>query len=241
MTISAFILEDEPKAANVLKRMLGNQCENLDQIWHFNSVEAGSEALEDIAPTLAFLDIHLPDGSGFDLLTQLKTKGTAVIFTSAHSQYAIEALRQDAKDYLVKPYTSSELRAAIERAMDTVSKENHGKKGIRISLQTERFTHLIGLDELAYCEAHGNYTKIHLKNGREIVISRTLKQFEDQLGQHGFIRIHRTFMVNSRFITGLEKQDGGSVVLEGNVLVPISRRKKDEVLELISQMSNYKL
>lgn len=235
MSLTALILEDETRAANVLKKMIHAECHEIDDVLHCSNLNDGLLTIAHQSPTISFVDINLPDGNGFELISKLQEIGSRIIITSADITYAIKAIRYTVSDFLLKPYTRTDLKTAINRALDKTGLQQPTSS--KILLHTERHTHMVESTDIAYCKADGNYTRVVLRSGEEIVISRTLKHFEDHLNGHGFFRTHRSYLINMRFVKGIEKMDGGSLVLKDNSLVPISSRKKVEVLALIQGLS----
>lgn len=196
-------------------------------------------------PDLLFLDVEMPGGSGFDLLKQLGTWPFAVIFTTAFQQYAIQAIRFSALDYLLKPLQPDELRAALQRyrgwrpAPDrsTVQRQflaNIGQDDVaamKLTLTVGDRTYFIAPMEVSHCIADDNYTELRLADGRHFISARTLKDYEEMLAPLGFLRVHRSALVNRGNISHVDQVH---VVLKGGVRVEMSRRKREEVVRALT-------
>jgi two-component system, LytTR family, response regulator len=195
--------------------------------------------------------IHLGDGTGFDILEQVAQRNgksnTQVVFITAHEEYAIRAFRFSALDFLLKPVDPEELIKVIEKINALTDKdtsyanidlllENIRKKTDnfkRIALSNTDGVHLFEISDIIRCESEDNYTKFYIKNSKPILISKTLKEYEDLLSQHGFERIHQSHLINIAYLKSYIKKDGGYVVMGDNANLPISQRKKDRLQEIL--------
>jgi two-component system LytT family response regulator len=231
----ALIVEDNPFMATVLHDML---LEHAPDIAVADIVHTGHEALEIIAaskPNVVFLDIELPDMTGFELLQQVGDISFKTIFTTSHSHYAIKAFRFNALDYLVKPIKETELKEAIQRigsatpnADVTIALQNLGAKSVdeqKLVLPTQTGTLRFALKQITHIEGVRNYSYIYLSNGSRELSSKNLAYFEDILIDKGFFRSHRSYLVNKTHIGVLK---GDNFVLKSGVEIPVSRRKKTE-------------
>ncbi len=242
------IIDDEKHQQQNIEAMVKLYCDDLDIVAKANGVKTGVEAIKKYKPDLVLLDIQMGDGSGFDLLEKFDPVPFRVIFITAFDQYAIRAFRFNALDYLLKPIDPDELCQAAARASALLQKDfnmqlqnlkqylqpenkNHGK----IIIKTYDKIYLVPLQEILYCESDSNYTRFHLTGDRHIMVSATLKDYEDILAESGFFRVHKSFLVSLRYISRFEKAEGGSVVLEGEVKIPVASRKRDELVQLLEQ------
>lgn len=259
--IKAVIIDDEEKSRKLLRNLLSDYCKQVEITGMADSVESGLELINNGNPQLVFLDIEMPDGSGFDLLEKISRTSFEIIFTTAYNQYAIQAIHFSALDYLLKPINIDELKTAVEK-VENKFKEQAEKETINQSLQillennkahtpdkkiglpTQNGINFVPVKDIVMCKAEGNYSVIYLqgKQAQEIV-SRTLKEFEDMLKDFNFFRVHRTYLVNLNHIREYNRTnqsaeydgDGGSVVMNNNFHVPVSRDKRKYLLEKFSK------
>jgi two-component system LytT family response regulator len=195
------------------------------------------------------LDIKMDDGTGFDLLKQIEPVDFKVIFVTAYDQYAIHAIKFSALDYLLKPVDPDDLIQAVEKAEKLLVQELNQQLGVladnmqtqdrlkkKIILKTFDNIHLVKVSDIVYCESDDNYTRFHLEN-KSILVSTTLKEYEEMLGEYGFFRAHRSYLVNLGHIETFEKADGGAIILTNDKKVPVSSRKKEQLLDLLERIS----
>ena len=238
--IKAVIIDDIPEAITVLKSDLENYCAEIEVIGNANGVVSGAKLIKELKPDLVFLDIQMPDGSGFDLLEILDEKNFKLIFTTASDEFAVKAFKFSAVDYLLKPIDPDELMDAVSRVTqqenpaDRVDllKENlqHTKK---LALNTLEKIHIVSVDEILRCESEINYTKCHFTGGSRLLVTKTLKEFDKLLKDHNFIRVHQSHLINAEFIKEFLKSDG-NVVMKDGTKVPVSTRKKQVLMEMIA-------
>jgi two-component system, LytTR family, response regulator len=241
--IKALIIDDELKARNILHHYIVNFIPEVTEIEQAASVDEAVEILKNYQPGIVFLDVEMPHKNGFDFLVQIKEPAFDVIFTTAYNQYAIQAIRFSALDYLLKPVDPDELKAAVLRYSERQEsiqqkKELYGnlvqnieKKEVRdfkIAVPSCDGVHFFKTEDILRLEADKSYTHIHLLNQRPFIASKTLKHFEEMLDEFGFIRTHKSHLVNPKHITRISS-DNGFVLLSDGTKVEVSRRKKDEV------------
>lgn len=241
--IKALIIDDELKARNVLNHFLVNFIPEISEIRQAASIREAVEVLENFNPGIVFLDVEMPHQNGFDFLMTQKNPSYDIIFTTAYNQYAIQAIRFSALDYLLKPVDPDELKAAVERHLNkqkTVREkqelydnlvqniEKNEVKDFRLAVPSSDGVYFFTLDEILRLEADRNYTLIHLVGKRPFLASKTLKHFEEMLGEFNFIRTHKSHLVNPHHITRLT-HNNEFVLLSDGSKVEISRRKKEEV------------
>jgi two-component system LytT family response regulator len=243
------IIDNETDLRSALKNLL--QLCDIDQlsIDEADSVQSGLHKIKTFDPDIVFLDIEMNDGTGFDLLTQLQHIDFQLIVTTAHDAYAIRAFKFSAIDYLLKPIDPDELEASIQKAtenlhgndlklqlqilMQQISSNTDVNK--KIMLNDKRNTYFIKISDILYCEADGPYTKFFIANESPILVSKSLKDYDDMLSNYGFIRTHHSYLVNATKIKMLDKKDGGILILDDGNHVPISQRKRDAVLDWLSK------
>jgi two-component system LytT family response regulator len=249
--IKAVIIDDEENARFTLVNYLTTYCPEVTIVGQADSVESGVNAINEYQPDVIFLDIMLSDGSGFNLLNRLDKINFKIVFVTSYSQYAIKALKYSAFDYILKPIDIDELvevvkrlNSAIGSATDSNTKLDFLEKSMnraedkftKIVLSTNNSLYVVEIADIIHCEAQESYTLFHLANDTRLMVSRTLKEYEELLQEHKFVRIHKSHLVNFNYITRFLNQDGGSVVLKNGTTVPVSFRKKDSVVKLITDM-----
>ena len=247
--IRCVIVEDEQMARKVLKSLLAQYCPDVMVCAEADDITSGQEMIEAFRPDLVFLDIEMPGGSGFKLLNNIKDVDFEVVFITAYEQFAIKAIRHDALDYLLKPVDPKELVAAVDKVKDAKYKKTIKKqydsllKNIdpdqlvvkKISISTSDKIHLIEVDNIIRCESDNYYTIIYFKDGTNLLVSKTLKEMEQKLEEYDFVRTHKTHLVNMRCIMNFIK-DEMMVLLTDGTKVPVSKRKKERILEVINSL-----
>ncbi|HEY0045735.1 MAG TPA: LytTR family DNA-binding domain-containing protein [Flavobacterium sp.] len=248
--ITALLIDDDINLRNGMKSLLSRYAPEIKIIGEADSVESGVEAMQDLRPQVVFLDIQLGDGTGFDILEQTAAKtgksSSHIVFITAHEQYAIKAFRFSALDFLLKPVDPEELEKVIGKINSVVNSNDYAhidllleniRKKVdnfkRIALSTSEGIHLFEVSDIIRCESEDNYTKFYIKNHKPILISKTLKDYEDLLKDHGFERIHQSHLINLSYMKSYIKKDGGYVVMADNSNIPISQRKKERLQELL--------
>ena len=246
--MTAILVDDEKHCRDVLALLLARYCPQITLLAACADGSEGVEAIERHRPDLVFLDIEMPGMSGFDLLKTCQFTGFRVIFTTAYNEYAIQAIRHNALDYILKPVDKDELRQAVAKAEEAISARpttqvdefvaylNKQKTGDRIALPTMEGLEILQSDEIYYCESDGGYTHFFLTNGKAVLISKTLKEVEEVLESKGFCRVHHGFLINVRYVQKYIRGDGGEVVMANNKNIPVSRNKKQEFLSLLERI-----
>ncbi len=250
---TALIIDDESKSRKSLRQKLVEYCPQIEVVGEAANGIEGLTAIAQRKPDVVFLDIEMPNMNGLQMLEQLNNFSGAIIFTTAYNEYAIKAFKFSAFDYLLKPIDIEELKDTVNRFVLLKEKKEstdvtspatqlqillnqlQGKaEGFKkIAIHTQDALHFFELDEIIRFEAHSNYTHIFFKNGTKLVASKTLKEFEDiLLGAH-FFRVHHSAIINLLYIKKYIKGDGGSIELTDGTMVDVSRRRKDEFLQLI--------
>lgn len=247
--MKTLIIEDEEQAISALKAEIQYHCPELDIIGIAQSVKDGIEKIKALEPALVFLDIQLSDGLGFEILEALQTQRFNVIFTTAYSQYAIKAIKFSALDYLLKPIDGNELKESVQK-LQTRNLEDQKQKmetflqnqlhfaKKKIALPTSDGISIFELDSIIRCSSEGNYTCVYFTNGKKMLFAKTLKEFEELLGQSGFERVHHSHIVNLNHLTSYTNRDGGYVILSDKSTVPVSQRKKAQLLAILNNFNN---
>jgi two-component system, LytTR family, response regulator len=243
-TTTAIITDDELHSRAVLRLLLEMHCPQVRVIAEYENADDLALALEKQQPHIVFLDIEMPGTNVFDMLGGLKKIDFAVIFTTAFDHYAIKAIKFNALDYLMKPVDADELQASVEKAVKRpappdkkqiagVQNQMTGNASdFRLSVPTAEGHYFIQPEDLYYCEGQSNYTKLYLTRGRTVLCAKTLKEFEDALQSHGFMRVHKSILANLRYVDKL--LPGKYIaVLHNGTQIEVSRRKKDELFNAL--------
>ncbi len=200
-----------------------------------------------VQPDIVFLDVEMEDGSGFDLMKQIPNPQFQLIFVTAHQQYAIDAFRFSAIDYIQKPVDPDQLKISLDRAASNIKSKSLGQqlevllqqlsgkqdKNKKIVLKDAENIYFVKTEDILYCAADGTYTKFYLANAKQVLVSKNLKEYENILEPLGFLRTHHSYLVNAGKITMYDKTDGGSLILEGGFPVPVSQRKKEAIMQIL--------
>ncbi len=246
--LTAVIVEDMIDALQLLKSDLETRHPEIEIISTAQSVVEAAKVLRKKQPDILFLDIMLGDGTGFDILEIFPDLKSKIIFVTASDEYAIRAFKFAAIDYVLKPYSYEDLDLAINRAKEqiqpnkeslTILKETLSapeKKPDKISLHTLDKIIIVSLDDIIRCESDSNNTIFYLQDKRKIFVTKTLKYFSDMLKSYDFLRIHQSHLVNLQCISAFIKTDGGYLMLKNGENVPVSVRKKAEIIEILDKM-----
>lgn len=248
--IKAVIIEDESRSRETLRGLLKLYCKNVDVVAEADGVQSGIRAIESNKPDVIFLDIQMPDGSGFKLLETLHGFDFDIIFTTAYDQFAIKAIKFSAIDYLLKPIFPDDLVAAVKKAEQRNEVKNTRKnvevllENIRrpiqdtpkIILSTSDKINVVEVKDILRCESDNYYTQYFFTNGKKLLVSKTLKENEELLSGYNFIRPHKSHLINVMYIKSFNKHDGGQILMTDGSLVPVSRRKKEKILDIISNL-----
>ena len=246
--MKAILIDDMPQALQVLQADIKEIAPDLDIIGTANSVVSGTKLLMKEKPDLVFLDIQLGDGTGFDILEILPDINFKIIFTTASDEYALRAFRFAAVDYLLKPIDLDELKSAIGRAQNQlgetaerleVLKETFRKPDelpTRMCLHTQDKIEVVDIQDIIRCESSDNYTIFYFENGKKLMVTHTLKTFEKQLAKHQFFRSHQSHLVNLQYLQSFVRTEGGYLLLKNGSQVPVSVRKRTELMGILEDM-----
>lgn len=244
--LRAILVDDMPSALELLESDIQSNSFDIEVVGTAKSVVEAAKLLRKNTPDILFLDIMLGDGTGFDLLEIFPDLKSKIIFVTASDEYAIRAFKFAAIDYVLKPYSLEELKNSIDKAKqhlhpdkerlgilkNTLSKSNQTPQ--KISLHTLEKISVVNLDDIIRCESDSNNTLFYLNNGQKIFVTKTLKYFAEMLKELGFIRTHQSHLVNLQYIKEFIKSDGGYLMLKNGSNIPVSMRKRAEVVETIS-------
>ena len=250
--ISTIIIDDEPSSVNVLSLLLKKHCkEDVHILATTNSPHLGRTLIEEHQPDLVFLDIEMPGMSGIDLLASFKEINFRFVFITAFDAYAVEAFRLSAVDYLLKPVEADDITRVIEKIKKEIRKnentinvklenlqklllQNNSLAESKIGIGMADKIVFLNTIDILYCEAQGAYTNVHLQNGKKIVASKSLGDFELQLSANKFFRIHHSTLINLNHVKEFQRLDGGYVVMENNTKLEVSQRKRKDFLNVIN-------
>lgn len=251
--MKVIIVDDESRARRVLKAVIEETCNGIDTILEAPNLLDGIALIKKEAPQIVFLDIEMPQNSGLEILDFFKGEkiNFQIIFTTAYEQYAVEAFRLSAIDYILKPIDEKELLQAFEKAKSNMQ-DQHVKNKLenlekaleqlslnKIALEVPKGILFISHEDILYFEADGVYTKVFLTNGKSELICRTLKHFADQLVEKPlFYKPHRSYLINLKFMKEVIKKDGLHVVMQNNTSVPVARDRKDQFLQMVNRIFN---
>lgn len=241
------IIDNEPELRSGLRQLLSSMGKPGDLLEEAEGVVSGLEKIAAFDPELVFLDIEMEDGTGFDLLRQVANPAFQLIFTTAHNQYAIQAFKFSAMDYLLKPIDPGELAVSLEKARAHISKsdlnnqlsvlmQQLSSKPVaekKIVLKDIESTYFVRISDILFCEAGGTYTKFYIDGADPILVSKNLKEYEAILEPHGYLRTHHSYLVNPDKIKMYDKTDGGALVLVSGHSIPVSQRKKEMILQIL--------
>ena len=244
----ALVIDDENRTRDLIAKMINSFGLDIEAIPAGESVASGLKAIEEHHPDVVFLDIQMPDGTGFDLLRSIPHKSFEVIFITAHEEFAIKAIKFSALDYILKPVDADELKAAVERAIASIGhkKEESQFDALQLNIQpnqrrrlvlkTQESVHVVELDNIIRCEADRNYTSFYLTGGKKILVSKTLKDYETLLSGHNFLRVQQSHLINLDFVSRYDKGNGGCVVMKDDSEVPLSPAKRDIFFKILENL-----
>lgn len=221
---------------------------DIEVIGEASGVVEGAKLLRQVQPDIVFLDIQMQDGTGFDLLDILTEIPFKIIFITASDAHAIKAFRYAAIDYLVKPVDPDELVQALEKfrkenrnetdnyKLLNESLKQNGQRQERLALHAQDKIHIVQIADIIRCESSVNYTEFFFKDTKRILVSRTLKDFEDILADQGFYRVHQSHLVNTKMIREFVKTEGGHLIMTDGKMIPVSTRKRADVVKMLETL-----
>ena len=244
MTLTAVLVDDEPNNIDNLRALLREYCPTVHVMSTATDADQGSEAIRRFHPDLVFLDIQMPGRNGFELLQSLDNVDLEVVFVTAYDQYGVQAVKFSALDYLVKPIKIRELEAAVFKATERRRQKTHNlhlenllqllqrrqqRDEHRIALPALKETRFVRPGDIIRCESSNSYTTFYLNTGEKLTISKPIYEYENLLKEYGFVRCQQSHLVNTRYVISLVKEDGGYLILEDGIKIPVSRDKRELV------------
>ena len=244
--MKAVIIDDLSEAREALKQDIKEYTPQIEILGEADGVLTGAKLVKEKKPDILFLDIQMNDGDGFDLLDIIDREKYKVIFTTSSDSYAIKAFKFSAVDYLLKPIDPDELVSAVEKIdastvkdenmdvlMETLKSSNRPK---RVVLVTQDRIFVKDIEEIVRCESNINYTWFYLLDGTKILVSKTLKEYDKMLSDHNFYRVHQSHLINAAYIKEYVKSDGGYLLMKDGSSVPVSTRRKQEVMDMLANL-----
>lgn len=248
--MKVLVIDNDANIRTGLVQMLHHCSTQTLEIFEATGVNHGYKLISEINPHLVFLDVEMDDGTGFDLLKKLARFNFQLVFITAHNKYAVEAFKFSALDYLLKPIDVEELSETLLRVSDRIKQnklqeqleilsnqfnkqQSHDKK---IALRDIESVYIVKIADIIHCQAEGSYTRIFFVNHHPILLSRSLKEFEELLEPYQFIRCHHSHLINGNAIMRFDKANGGSVYLSNETEVPVSFRKKEQILNFLDRL-----
>jgi two-component system LytT family response regulator len=242
--IKAIIIDDEIHCRKTLAMLLKEYCPGVEVIEQCSDAESGLATIQRMKPDLVFLDIEMPNMNGFEMLEKLPEIQFEIIFTTSYDQYAIKAIRFSALDYLLKPVDREELQKAVQKV---TQRQNHqlpqqleillqkiqkpASSIQKIALPTMDGLQMVSVDSIISCASDSNYTIFLLKNKQKLIASRTLKEIEEMLEEHSFLRVHHSYMINLNEVNKYIKGEGGYLIMSDDSTVDVSRSRKEMLLK----------
>ena len=243
--INVLIIDDEENARKLISSILTKHCKNVNICGEAADVGAALTKIIELKPELVFLDIQLKDGTAFDVLKKIQKIDFKIVFVTAYQEFALEAFRFSALDYVLKPFNPSLILIAVEKAEEKLNLEeiklkveslqynfSSGKEEKKIILKTSDSIYLLNVKEIIRCESEGSYTTFFTTDGRKLLVSKGIKEYEDMLTVFGFFRVHQSHLINlSCFKEYNRKED--LAILKDNSKIPVSTRKKESFMKML--------
>lgn len=246
--IKTVIIDDDSQIVNMLQGLLKENFQEIELCGHSDNVQDAVQLIKKQQADLVFLDIELTDGTGFQILQQLKPYKFKVIFITAFNDFALKAIKFSAIDYILKPVNHTEFLQGVEKAIseientqiekqiqnffDHYEKRTQSKK---IVLRTADNLHFIDISEILYCKSDNSYTTFFMRDNEKIMVSKNLKEYETMLTDFGFFRPHHSFLVNLHHVKKLDKHDGGFLILSNNKEIAVSTRRKAKLMQILEK------
>lgn len=247
--IKAVVIDDEQKTHNIVNKIIEKEFKEIEIVASAKNVYDGIFIIHKHLPDIVFLDVQMPDGTGFDLLKNINFHNFKLIFITAHEENALQAIKFSAIDFILKPINIIDFTNSVIEVIKEIEKDNEQikikallnnseKKPKKIVLKTNDNIYLINISEIIRCEYENNETTFFLKDKRKIVISKNIKEYSELFENFDFIRIHRSHLINLNYIERFEKRNSGIVYMKDNSKIPVSKNKKDFLLKSFEKFIN---
>lgn len=252
--IKTILVDDEPRGLSSLQRLLDFNCPEIEVVAACSSADEARQKIGQLKPRLVFLDIAMPEKTGFDLLREMGSIDFEIIFVTAHNDFMLQAFRFSAVDYLLKPVEDNLLVEAVKRAarrieekttesnLETLVYNLQSKEGgqkLKMCIPSLKGFQVVKLSEIIYCEASGNYTNFHFTERPLICASKPIHEYESLLDDCGFVRVHKTFLINIEHVKEYQRGEGGYVFMSSGAQVEVSRRKKDLLMTKMKEFYKF--
>ncbi|MCF8274763.1 MAG: LytTR family DNA-binding domain-containing protein [Flavobacteriaceae bacterium] len=248
--MKVLVVDNETNIRESVVEMIRDFCEGVSELYEANGVETGLNKISEMNPDVVMLDVELDDGTGMDLLNQLNTINFHLIFITAHNKYAIDAFKFSAIDFLLKPISPDELIDAYNKVKQHIKNKYLSEqlqvmqqslnkitsKDKKIVLKDSNSIYFVNVEDIIRCESDGQYTEFFTVDSKKIVISKSLKEYEELLSPFGFIRPHHSHLINTNKILRFDKVNGGSLIMQDQTEVPVSHRKKTDILNILDNL-----
>lgn len=246
--LKAVVIEDELRTRQAIITIIENECDDIAVVGEGYNVASGIDAIESAHPDILLMDVELADGNAFDILRKIRDHSGRIIFVTAHEEYALQAIKFSAFDYILKPFSKEELKNSILKARDAVLKRASdlslktllsnidNKKEKKIVLKSLDDIHLVNVSDIIRCEADTSYTRFFLNNGSAITISNNLKEYDELLVDYNFFRVHHSHLVNLNEIVKFRKGQASCLLMSDGSEVPVSSRKKERLIEKFNSL-----
>jgi len=239
--LKAIIVDDELFGRENLKKIIQTYCHEIEVLGCADSVVSAKKLVSVHQPDVVFLDITMPVLDGFDFLKEYDAPHFMVVFVSAHEEFGINAVKAGAADYLLKPVNIKELKQTVKKLL--LLQSSRAKDEIlfdadKLVLPASHGFHVLRVDDIIRLEAEGSYTKVFVKGGRDTMVSRTLKDFEDTIPKEKFFRIHKSHLINLNFVKEYSNAGGSSVTMADGSRIEVSRRKAPEFIQKMKKVLN---
>jgi two-component system LytT family response regulator len=252
--VRAIIIDDEPRGLNTLKKLLQDYCPEIRIIAECTDADEARDKIEKMDPQLVFLDISLPGKNGFDLLAELEQINFEIIFVTAYNEYTLQALHYSAVDYLMKPIDEDLLLQAVKRAEKRIALNhiNNNVSTLLYNVEKMQMPHemklcipslkgfqVVDLKDVLFCEASGSYTNFYFADKHTACTAKTILEYDELLKDAGFVRIHKSYLVNLLHVKEYLRGEGGSVILSNGTTLEVSRRKKEIFLSRMKEFYKF--
>ncbi len=229
--LRALIVDDEQHAIDGLRELLKLYCPEVEVVKTARSIQDAAPLFVAVKPDIAFLDVELPEGTGFDLTEIATSSGASLVFVTGHADYAQRAFTVDAVHYLLKPVSYKDLRVAVARAAVRRDKDVAVNSDYRLKISATTGMQFVPVNDIVGIEGDGRYSTVYFVDAKQQLITRNIGEFEEELSAHGFFRVHKSWLVNCSHVVKLSNSDGGTIELRNGKKVLLSRRRKNDFLK----------
>jgi two-component system, LytTR family, response regulator len=245
--MKVLITDDEAETRKSVRKLIELYCPDVTELREATGVQDGLKAIAEFKPDIVVSDVEMGDGTGMDMVGAVKQQDFELIFITAYNKYAVNAFRLSAIDFLLKPIEPDLLIESFRRAVTNLKMKkqaaqisvlqeylgNHNSDRKRIVLREQDIVHVVQVKDILYCAADKVYTTFFIRGGNKVIVSRNLKEYEDALTDYNFSRIHHSYLVNMNALLQFDKTEGGFVILEEGHRIPVSQRKRDQVMDYL--------